>query len=433
MSGAMATTATSAPSQWPWVGKLGFRWLWSYLILAGLGFPLGWIPFGVTRALGQWYLDATIALSRWTQIHLLGIESPLPFAFTGSADTLERYASRLALLILAAVITAAWTLLDRHRPNYSRLSEWLQTWLRFNVATIILGYGFAKLFQTQFSVPSLERYVQPLGEFSPMGLLWTFMGHSAPYNVFSGLTEILGGLLLLFRRTATLGALILIAALSNVVMLNLSYDVPVKLGSLQLLLMAIVIAAPDFRRLTDLLVLNRPVAARPLRPLFASRRARYLAIAAATIFMGYIVQSNVAGGRATARDFAAKPALYGIYEVEDFRRNNVARPPLLSDSLRWRQVIFAARNRVTLRTMADSVRLYSSKVDTLQHSVTLSIRSAPERTLTLSFEQPDPDHLVLRGLVDGDSVQTRLRRIDESKYLLLSRGFHWVQERPFNR
>ena len=419
--------------EWPWLGKLGFRFLWAYLILAGLGFPLGWLPFGVTRAFGQWYLDGTNALSRWTQIHLLGVESPLPFGFSGSSDTMGRYAGQLGLLILAAAITVAWTLLDRRRANYSRLSEWLRVWLRFNVATIIFGYGFAKLIQTQFWVPSLERYVQPLGEFSPMGLLWTFMGHSAPYNVFSGLAEVLGGLLLLFRRTATLGALILIAVMSNVVMLNFSYDVPVKLGSFHLLLMVVVLAAPDFRRLTDLLVLNRPAAARPLRPLFATRRARYLAIAAAALFMGYIIQSDVVGDRATAREFAAKPALYGIYEVEDFRSNNVVRPPLLSDSLRWRQVIFAARNRVTLRTMSDSVRLYSFKVDTVQHSVTFSIRSAPERTLRLSFEQLDPDHLILRGVVDGDSVHTRLRRIDESKYLLLSRGFHWVQEQAFNR
>ncbi len=54
------------------------------------------------------------------------------------------------------------------------------------------------------------------------------MGYSTPYNVFTGLVETVPAMLLFFRRTATLGALLLVAVLANVVMLNLCYDVPVE-------------------------------------------------------------------------------------------------------------------------------------------------------------------------------------------------------------
>jgi hypothetical protein len=40
-----------------------------------------------------------------------------------------------------------------------------------------------------------DRLLKPYGESSPMGLLWTFMGYSTGYNLFTGGAEALGGLL----------------------------------------------------------------------------------------------------------------------------------------------------------------------------------------------------------------------------------------------
>lgn len=57
-----------------------------------------------------------------------------------------------------------------------------------------------------------------------MGLLWNFIGASAAYTIFTGVAEVLGGLLLVARRTALLGALVCIGVMSNVVLLNFSYD-----------------------------------------------------------------------------------------------------------------------------------------------------------------------------------------------------------------
>jgi len=86
--------------------------------------------------------------------------------------------------------------------------------------------------------------LEAIGDQSPMGLLWNFMGASAPYTIFGGLGELIGGLLLTNRRTALLGALISAAVMSQVVMLNFSYDVPVKIYSSELLLTARVLIAP---------------------------------------------------------------------------------------------------------------------------------------------------------------------------------------------
>ena len=208
---------------------------------------------------------------------------------------------------------------------------WSRAWVRLDLATIMLGYGFAKVLPTQFGIPTLTAYAQPLGEFSPMGLLWAFMAASTPYTVLTGAIEVVGALCLLFRRTATLGALILFGALVNVAMLNFTYDVPVKIFTLNLLLMTAYIAAPDMRRLADVLLLNRSTAPRPPRPLFVRRWANYAAIGAGALFAGYIVWSNVSDGLLTmreSREAKATAPLYGIYDVEDYRTEDATAPPL---------------------------------------------------------------------------------------------------------
>ena len=432
----MTTTVVKADGEWPPIKKIGFRFLCAYLVLFTFPGPLGYLQFAPIWAFSGWLLNAKVALARWTDIHLFGISTPPPFAFTGSADTLERYTTYFNYVVIAIVAAAVWSVLDRRRPHYLKLSEWLRAWVRLNLATIIFGYGFAKVIPTQFGSVSLDTYTKPLGEFSPMGLLWTFMGSSAPYTIFTGAFEVLGGVLLLFRRTASLGALILLGVLANVAMLNFSYDVPVKIFTLNLLVLTAFIAAPDLRRLANVLLLNRAAPPRPMPPLFARRRLSYAAIAAAGLLIGYIVWSDVSGNLSTVRESAlarAASPIYGIYDVEAFRRNDVDVTPVLPEQARWRRVIFDAGNRVSIRRISEVVNRYSAKFDSSAKSVTLSSRPAGSPPLTLIFEQPDADHLILRGRLGSDDVVVRLRRVDEMQYLLLSRGFNWIQETPFNR
>ena len=51
----------------------------------------------------------------------------------------------------------------------------------------------------------------------------------------------------------------------------------------------------------------------------------------------------------------------------------------------------------------------------------------------VTYASPDAAHVVLDGRVDGAPLVVRLKRIEPSQSLLVSRGFHWIQEFPFNR
>lgn len=39
----------------------------------------------------------------------------------------------------------------------------------------------------------------------------------------------------------------------------------------------------------------------------------------------------------------------------------------------------------------------------------------------------------MQGTLGNDALMIRMRRIGTAKFLLLSRGFHWISEVPFNR
>ncbi len=114
--------------------------------------------------------------------------------------------------------------------------------MRYTLAFTLFGYGFAKdlphppipLTRLRKASGNVRRF------FSLAGRPLVVHGRaSTAYIIFAGTAEVLPGLLLLFRRTTTLGGLAAFAVLLNVVALNFCYDVPVKLYSTNLVLMSL--------------------------------------------------------------------------------------------------------------------------------------------------------------------------------------------------
>ena len=432
------SSAADGPAEaveWSSAKRIGFRFVFAYFVLYLFPFPISSIPGSWNPAKYWGQLDQWLSL--WTETHLFGLAKPVPIVPTGSGDTMAQWASQVNWIVIALGATVAWTVLDRKRREYGRLSQWLHVYVRFGLATIMFGYGFAKIIPTQMQRPTLERLVEPWGEFSPMGVLWSFMGFSNVYQIFTGIGEALGSLLIVFRRTTTLGALLLCGVLANVALLNYTFDVPVKLFSTNLLLMAVFLAAPDAKRLIDVLVLNRPAAPRRVTPLFTQWRPRVTAAVLATLLVGYTIFNDVKFGlsyyRETIGPDAPRPPVYGIWDVESLTKNGLDQPPLLSDSTRIRRVIFGGLSRATFRLMSDSVERYMMKVDSVKHELALTGRFDPKNARTLSYTKVDGNHLVLAGRLGADSLVMRLRRYDEHRFLLMNRGFHWIQELPFNR
>ena len=167
----------------------------------------------------------------WFAKHVLQLENEITVFTNGSGDTTYNYVSLLVYIIISLIATLTWTLLDRNRENYNKLLQWFLILVRYYVIYQMMMYGLAKLLYLQFHPPRYARLIQPYGDSSPMGLLWTFMGYSKGYTMFTGVGELAGAILLLFPKMRTIGALVVFGVMANVMALNFFYDVPVKILS----------------------------------------------------------------------------------------------------------------------------------------------------------------------------------------------------------
>ncbi|MEO7991453.1 MAG: hypothetical protein ABI663_18015 [Chryseolinea sp.] len=401
--------------------KIIFRFLFIYFIL--YMFPFGLETFPVDML---W-----TPLIEWTGKYILNLNESITVLPNGSGDTTWNYVQVLVIALLSAIGMMIWSILDWRRQNYSKLFYWLTVIVRYYLALVLIGYGFAKVFKTQFPFPFLERLTQPYGNSSPMGLLWTFMGFSTAYNFFTGFCEALGGFLLFFRRTKMLGAFITIGVMSNIVILNFTYDVPVKLLSIHLLFLTLFLLAPDARRLLNFLILNKPTEPEAREPIFKKRKWNItLSIVKAVVIvlvLGYQFL-NAQYIRKQWGDAVPKPFLYGIYNVDLHVVNRDTIPPLRNSTRCLNKIIVSQAGYASLEYMDNAKIHYMFSADTVKHTMEF-LYTDSSKVYEFNYVN-EGDLYKLKGKAYGDSVFVTMRKND---FLLLNRGFHWINESPYNR
>jgi uncharacterized membrane protein YphA (DoxX/SURF4 family) len=399
-------------------------------LFGSLGAPTRWL-----FRLHEWVANVLPFVS-WTAAHVFRAELPLVETGSGSGDKTFDWVQAFCFLALAAVAATVWSVVDRKRSDHVSLYKWFRLVIRFALASQLIAYGASKMIPMQMPFPFLTRLVEPYGNFSPMGVLWQSIGASPAYETFTGCAELLGGVLLIVPRTTTLGALISMADMTQVFVLNMTYDVPVKLLSFHLLLMSMFLLAPDLPRLANLFLLNRAAAPSNQPSLFRTLRANRIAVAAQILFGTWLVGLNVyimsdqwkvfGGGR-------PKSPLYGIWNVEQFSVDGQIRPALLKDNERWRRAIFDFNDNISFQRMDDSFTRFGAKIDVNANTLALTKAADKNWHATFAFEHSAQDQLLLDGEMDARKIHLQLHLMDRGKFLLVSRGFHWIQEYPFNR
>lgn len=391
---------------WSHPKRIAFRWLCVYLVLYCLPLlPL--VP--LWRRFVAWAGE------------LMGVDAAMQF--TGSGDTTFHYIQALSFALVALAATVVWSVADRKRSHYHGLYRGLRVLVRLRLGIALIGYGTAKVIPSQFPPLSLERLVQSFGDASPMGLLWSFMGASIPYAAFCGIAEMVGGVLLFFPRTATLGAILSIGVMSNVVALNFSYDVPVKLLSVHMLAMAVFLAAPDARRLANVFVLNRAAEPARMETMLEKPAFRRMAFVLKMVVLITVTGASLAFAHSQLRARTVTSPLAGIWQVEEFSLDGEASPQLVPDNVRWRRVIIG--RSASVQRMDGGLQRYTLDLDPATRKLVLDGE--------FTYNRPDPETLHLSGSYNGRPLRVSMRRLDESDFRLTSRGFRWISESPYNR
>jgi len=423
---------------WPTWRKIAFRFAFIYLLLYTTPWNLaGAIP-GVS-SVTRYYDMGWDWIVRFANTHWFNVAEEL-VPFNGSGDTSFGFAQLWLTLCIAVVGTAIWSVLDNRRKNYEVLDYWTRLSVRYYISFFCLSYGIIKLFAMQMWFPNLSQLATPLGDFLPMRFSWMFIGYSTPYQVFSGVMETLAGLLLINRKTVTLGLITATGVFIHVFVLNLSYDIPVKLFSGHLLLFCFYLLSYELNRLINFFILNR--VSEPdtfFQVEFRKKWMRYARIVAkiAFIFIAFGMQVYQTYGYYTSqRDLAdVKPIKSGVYDVDLYVLNNKDTiPALVTDTVRWQDLIFDKGGSGSVKSTDATFRqryrrgYFSYKPDTVKQI--LDFRLFPQDSvpfMSMAYEFPDDQTIHMRGKFKSDSLFVRLRRTNRH-FQLTERQFHWLSE-----
>jgi hypothetical protein len=429
--------AVSHPAQWSRAQRVAFRFFFAYFALYFFPLPSGLANPDAVSTLtdGVWH-----KLVPWVASHLFHLQ--ITTFSNGSGDTTYDYLRVFCMVVLAVVATVIWSLLDRQRKDYRTLHDWARLWLRYALGLSMLTYGAVKVIKLQMPTPGYGVLSETYGESSPMRLLWTFMGFSTGYSFFAGASEVAAALFLFFRRTTTLGALLAAAVMSNVVMLNFCYDVPVKLGSSHLLLLALFLLAPDLSRLANLLLFNRTVEPVDRGPHLARRWMRWTGLGLKVSVIGFALVSEFGGALRAYAQFGnpGQPKVpEGWYKVSSFQEDGKELPALATDGRRWNTFVLLG-GYVRLWGFDRSTRLLKVEGNpTHGRFALLALGEGGEPVAgaapvaQMEFHLSGDGQGLLEGTYEGRALKVAMARQDSRNFPLMKRGFHWISEFPYNR
>jgi uncharacterized membrane protein YphA (DoxX/SURF4 family) len=412
-------TTNTLEKNWSTLSKIVFRFTFSYFILF------------ILLLFFALFLETPL---RWFADSILNWGTDFKMESTGSGDRTFDYVRFAFNSIISFFVVTIWSFLSKKRTSYNSLQYWFKVTLRIFLCFAMILYGLAKVFKGQFADPSLELLVQNVGEMSPMGLAWTFMGHSMFYNIFTGSLEIIGGLLLLNRKTVSLGSFIILSVMINVVFMNFTYDIPVKLFSFHLVMISILLLMSDRKRFIQFFIKNENIEKLQNINYIKNKSViniiRFLKKALITVSILIIVIQCFVHFKATEQ-LRSKSKLRGIWKTELFIIEKDTLAPLSTDTNRWKYFIIDYKEKAIIKLMNDTINRYSFRenIDT-KEIVFKGLKGSDSQNFKYSI--PNKNNLKLKGFLNGKELKIDLKKVPKTKFRLLNRGFHWINETTYN-
>lgn len=434
----MQQTTPAGSADWTLWQKIAFRffciyfllniapWTWLDNSIPGMGFITDYYYQAISRIVNMfnkyWFHFAKTTIVN-----------------NGSGDTSFNWEMVFTFLSLAAIGSAIWSLLDRKRKSYLQANYWLRTFLRYFLISMCFVYGIDKWYALQMPYPNQSQLATPLGDFLPMRLSWMFIGYSTPYEMFSGAMEILAGVLLLNRKTITIGLCIAMTVFINVMVLNLCYDIPVKIFSIHLVLYCGYLLINDGKRMLDFFVYNRPVQSNTInRIIFKKKWMRITRVVLKLVFIALFVVMPFYNTRAwyqsIYKEIDTKPIRSGIYDVSIYVVNKDTIPGLVTDTLRWKDMIFEKGGLGSVGSADTTFRqryrrgYFNFVPDTTNKTIGFKkLVSDTQFMFSFHYDLPDSNTIKLWGSRKSDSLYIILKRSNRH-FQLSEKQFHWISE-----
>jgi hypothetical protein len=405
----------------------GKRFLFRFIIvfvtlfILTLSFPHPFIP-----DIPSWIAPLFEPVIQWTGATIFRIKQPYTSELI--SDSTGLYIHLFVLVVIGTIIACVWSIVDRNKKSYRIQAYWFISFISYYLAFYLLSYGCNKLFKWQFYLPEPNLLFTTVGNMYRDMLYWSSMGTSHSYNVFLGLAEIIAAILLLFRRTRLVGALFAFGIMVNVVMINFSFNISVKIYSCFLLLLSAIIIAPNIKRLYSFFINNNADKQENWKPVYSIRRTKWLYITLKSVILIWMISSILSEYIRSGHfndDKAERIAFHGSYEIPVFVSNGDTLLPLTTDNLRWRRLFIHRDGYLIAQSMNDDMQDYLFESDTLHHTWTIQ-REDDGGIAVFDYRQPDDNTILLSGTINGDSLFMQLDKIDLEQLPVMQKEFNWT-------
>jgi hypothetical protein len=321
-------------------------------------------------------------------------------------------------IAVGAIAGSLLTVLLKKTSYGSLVYPMALTLIRYFLASILMSYGIVKIFATQFPHMMANMDARFI-ELNPMRVAWTFFGYSRGYQMFLGWGEFIPGILLLFRRTWLLGAIFAAVVMLNVFVINIFFEVCLKLNSGLYLILALFLIGQRIIPLWRFFILNKKARNKNFQSLENPNWLRRGITFANIIFIAGLL---IWGGNKCyetyqyANRISSVPVVQGAWKTGAFHRWEKDRwIPLTSRDSLFAQKIFFEGSLGVIKN--DFIRdRFILEVDEFKKMLTLTFRTSNNEFLPpvrWQFDLPATDSLVLLGKWRGDSIRVQCLRNKE--------------------
>ncbi len=353
-------------------------------------------------------------LIRWL-IHSTHTLHPPPARV--SSDSTAMYWLVALLLILALGIRVLLIFLNWHAWR-RRVLPVIRLLAVYYLAYRLLEYGADKVFKGQFYQPEPNTLYTAFGQLDRDLLYWSTMGLSYSYNLFLGIGELVAALLLLIRRTRTLGLLLSLFILANIVAINFGFDISVKLYSLFLSLLALLGLAPAAGRLYRFFLRRDTVQLPREAPPFSRAVTTGLRIFAWGFLLINVGLPYLQSGKWND-DRAERPRFHGAYEVV----HTFLDGDTLQAAHPFRRFFIHRKGYLILQAPDDRMQDYRLAMDTV-HQVFILTNYEQEQT-EIRYREIDT-LLELHFVSAQEPFRLLARKLRWERLPALQPSFHWT-------
>ena len=382
------------------------------------------LPFShdILPNIGEYFHPFFAKLAKWVGDNIFHISTTYTHELL--SDSTGLYIHTFNLLIISIIGGLIWGFFDKQQTYFAKIQTGFYVFISYYLSFYLLHYGFHKIFKTQFYLPEPNTLFTNVGEMTPDILYWTTLGSSYMYSVFTGFLEVIPAVLLWFKSTRLLGACIALGVLVNVFMINMGFDISVKIFSGFLCFLAALLVLPYLPNLYRFFVVNERTFPTKQPSLSSSTKAAFLK----SLVIGLILFEVLVPyfkNNTFNDDKVARPHFHGAYEIQSFMVHGEILAPLVTDKRRWYRFFIHRQGYFITQAMDGQMQDYTLQYDLENQQ--LILRDYAQQKIILNYIYSAQDStFVLKGSFYNKPIEVHTKMIDKDKIPLLQPYFHWT-------